>query len=947
MSTGTEHAERQQLPVAARYGMAPTGDPAPPYVPTGSHTHARDAFGNAVLPAPLQAGHPGSGTGNMATPGGHPPESVSEVSSLQGTPAVKRPEVFETYTGGKDSDGDLRRHTSAEKQHEMEMAFVLTQLQSLTEALDKMKEENKTLTDLIRDLTDDDLIRNLTDKAKGEAKNCDAKEPYKNNPKAGDDEIDLRDIDRKDVDKPNKYSGDTNQWRHWFLKFIGFLARRDERWKKLIEAIKNDSKDPMTDEKEQEIFKKISVTSGALIRKFKTQLYEYLETYTEGMPKAMIVTGGENNVIEVFRQLCDEGFSIRDRHLRKEYKRVIHPKQVSFENLKKAMMTWEAELAQYQLAAHYEMSDRDKIMCLEDMCPDILQQHLDSKDNLNTFAEYKVAINDYLVSRQRWVSGAKPKVNWLGLPEREPDDDEGIEGEDGDGTEVNHFLNSITGDIMALVKGKMRKGKGKGKGPKGQGRNYAAEKGDKDVIMEDATHATRQDDRKCFECGEPFSKCQHLAKDCPVRKARVAAGGPARLDKGKGKGKGGSPFPSKQQWSQFYPGPSQTQWRNWYPTQPDGKVNLFQHPYQLSSVNQNPTEAIMQNLFNHGTAYSIMPKEEQQGFTKVQKGPKPIKVIEKAHTEIENKFSALGDPVKFNPTLEVNLTDAVKPISRNRQRKLDKASKTGTATARKVVSVDPLASLPMTGRPGYHRATSADASSGVRGGMGLPADEAQPAETPKNPILEFVRTTFQDLKNAAKKENSTRPSARIFNEVCRQGSLRPLAPAKTLDTKNGKFEVLSAIVDSGATIPVMSPETGEAYDLQESEASKLGVEYEVASGDTLPNLGEKKMAVMTAEGTLRGYTSQCADVSKPLQAVRALLESKHAVCFGLGDGDDHLVINKVSGEINRLRDDGINYLQDLLIVPPDKIEQVVKELNALRENHEHPEPASDFGRQGR
>ncbi len=123
----------------------------------------------------------------------------------------------------------------------------------------------------------------------------------------------------------------------------------------------------MTDAKEQEIFKKISVTSGALIQKFKIQLYEYLETYTEGMPKAMIVTGGENNVIEVFRQLCDEGFSIRDRHLRKEYKRVIHPKRVSFENLKKAMMTWEAELAQYQLAAHYEMSDLDKIMCLEDV----------------------------------------------------------------------------------------------------------------------------------------------------------------------------------------------------------------------------------------------------------------------------------------------------------------------------------------------------------------------------------------------------------------------------------------------------------------------------------------------------------------------------------------------------------------------------------------------------
>ncbi len=224
MSTGTEHAGQQQYPVAPRYGVAPTGDPAPPYVRTGSHTHARDAFGNAVLPPPQQAGHPGTGTGNMATPGGHHPDSGSDVSSMHGTPAAKRPEAFETYTGGKDDDGDQQRDVSTDQvqkqQHGLDTAFMMTSIQTLTEALDKLKEENKSLTDLIRDLTDDDIIRNLMDKAKGEAKNDDAKEPNKNDPqraqldrrqapdkddgdKASND-VDLRDIDRKDVDKPNK-----------------------------------------------------------------------------------------------------------------------------------------------------------------------------------------------------------------------------------------------------------------------------------------------------------------------------------------------------------------------------------------------------------------------------------------------------------------------------------------------------------------------------------------------------------------------------------------------------------------------------------------------------------------------------------------------------------------------------------------------------------------------
>ncbi len=174
----------------------------------------------------------------------------------------------------------------------------------------------------------------------------------------------------------------------------------------------------------------------------------------------------------------------------------------------------------------------------------------------------------------------------------------------------------------------------------------------------------------------------------------------------------------------------------------------------------------------------------------------------------------------------------------------------------------------------------------------------------------------------------------------RHGSLRPCTELREVDTKKGKFEITSAVVDSGATVPVMSPNTGKAYELLESEASRRGVEYELANEDTLANLGEKKMAVMTQEGTIRGYTSQCADVSKSLQAVRSLVGSKHAVCFGLGDGNDHLIINKVSGEINRMRGDGINYLQDLLVIPPDKVNEVATALN-------EGISGQDFGWQGR
>ena len=176
----------------------------------------------------------------------------------------------------------------------------------------------------------------------------------------------------------------------------------------------------------------------------------------------------------------------------------------------------------------------------------------------------------------------------------------------------------------------------------------------------------------------------------------------------------------------------------------------------------------------------------------------------------------------------------------------------------------------------------------------------------------------------------------------------PMEQKSELQTRLGRFEVLSAIVDSGATVPVMNPSIGNMYEVVAGSAN--GTEYEIASGDTLEDLGEKRMAVLTAEGTLRGYGSRCAEVTKALQSVRALVASGHAVCFGLGDGSEHVIVNKETGETNAMRDDGINYLQDLFIVRPEDIDRVAAELAAVAASHDWDTTGAgdqSFGWQGR
>ena len=125
---------------------------------------------------------------------------------------------------------------------------------------------------------------------------------------------------------------------------------------------------------------------------------------------------------------------------------------------------------------------------------------------------------------------------------------------------------------------------------------------------------------------------------------------------------------------------------------------------------------------------------------------------------------------------------------------------------------------------------------------------------------------------------------------------------------SGKWERLRTTMDSGATVTVIPPTAGKWYDLQESPASRAGVEYEVANGDKIPNLGQKLLPVVTNEGGLRGMLAQVADVSGALTSARALNATGHAVVI---DGDESFVLNKETGEVNLIEDDGVAFNFDL------------------------------------
>ena len=88
--------------------------------------------------------------------------------------------------------------------------------------------------------------------------------------------------------------------------------------------------------------------------------------------------------------------------------------------------------------------------------------------------------------------------------------------------------------------------------------------------------------------------------------------------------------------------------------------------------------------------------------------------------------------------------------------------------------------------------------------------------------------------------------------------------------------------------------------------------------------------MLTDEGTLRGMEQQVAEVTKPLEAVRANVRAGHAVVFdddGSGHGTGSYMINKATGEVNVIRDDGKDYVMRRWIVPPQLVPGIMAEAN--------------------
>ena len=252
-------------------------------------------------------------------------------------------------------------------------------------------------------------------------------------------------------------------------------------------------------------------------------------------------------------------------------------------DLETTIIQWETDVRMFEEACAPEiMTEQNKRMFVENMCPDRLKDHLAAHGpRISSWDLLRMEISDW-VQKELERSARHPKAaaleatSWPDSAAQEDyseyDEADGAEFVEQFGALVEQFpqLNAVSAEISAIVKSKFGKkggaksGGGKGAGDSAESGGGKAGGGGKGKGGKGKDGKGTGKERRCFEC----DGTDHLAAECPVRKSRVAAGGPERLPKGKGKQ---TWYPSARQWNGWNPMPPGA-WNQWRPQAP-GKGN--------------------------------------------------------------------------------------------------------------------------------------------------------------------------------------------------------------------------------------------------------------------------------------------------------------------------------------------------------------------------------------
>ena len=174
------------------------------------------------------------------------------------------------------------------------------------------------------------------------------------------------------------------------------------------------------------------------------------------------------------------------------------------------------------------------------------------------------------------------------------------------------------------------------------------------------------------------------------------------------------------------------------------------------------------------------------------------------------------------------------------------------------------------------------------------------------PCLGRIGASPLRMAQLAETRNHSRPltSISFLQEVKRRGI--------SAVNKPDEWITLDVTVDSGGCVTVMPAGVCPGIQIVENDSFRNGIEYEVANGESITNLGEKRCQVMTI-GSMspKKIVFRKADVHKPLLSVTACSDMGYDCYLGKEGGN---LRDRVTGEIIPLERRGSLYTLRMWVV---------------------------------
>ena len=175
-------------------------------------------------------------------------------------------------------------------------------------------------------------------------------------------------------------------------------------------------------------------------------------------------------------------------------------------------------------------------------------------------------------------------------------------------------------------------------------------------------------------------------------------------------------------------------------------------------------------------------------------------------------------------------------------------------------------------------------------------------------LVDYVKTKTkqgQVKKDRKQQRQQQEQQQQTQRQVPGLRPLKTIEPEEVNAIQDSEWEEIDLAVDSGASETVIGECMLAGVETQEGPASKRGVQYEVANGIRIPNLGEKHFRGYTDEGMPRTLKAQVCEVNKALLSVSKLVQMGNRVVF---DSQGSYIEDQTTKEKMWLREQGGMYM---------------------------------------